>query len=718
MPTTKEIFTYDRRESLRVMSKVKANIYLDKANISKGNGISTLLYDLSETGALIKAAKPIAVSKNIFIQFKFPFPYEDVSIKANIAWEDKNKSLFGLKFIGLNKEQKLFLDDYINRYTVTRKIKLDRRRKDRRTFNVEVLQENKVNKRKVDRRKIFKHIQEPKYFPITIDEYIRDLTDSEYVAEIESTRKIAKVVIKQYDLLINGKLVDTKNYEYFPFMDKVIVGFETTRGIIQSLKKGEIPKDFDKYVFARYSIGLPDTNQKAIKSAFEAWKIYSIFPIAKRKKILEDIHELLLHHKEKLIELMVIEGHPRKLAEWEFSGMELAYRKDNLDFFKNEMVREVARTKDERLYIVRKPEGVLCVSTPKNAPSSSSLIAGFALLAGNTIIVKPPLRCPISTIFLWENVVHAAAKANGAPDGIVNIVIGNSKKIFEEWCNSDIVKCILHFGDSKTGIEIGKAIYNSGKKPILELSGNDYMIVWKDADLDKSTDALLDAFLGSTQICMSPKKALIHEEIYERFKRLFLEKVKSLKTGLPSDPATVLSPVGKISEFFQFLEDAVNKGAKCLCGGHRIGDKGKKDDKGIFIAPTVIELEGSLASKMLCIKEEIFFPLLPIICVKAYSKENKDEEIFNRMIKLVNDNEYGLRTSLWTNSDEYISRFSEFINSSGFIRVNSRHIGFSSYLSNFGGPGKSGGPFGEMNYMWQKTSKLQGVSITRNYSKK
>ena len=78
--------------------------------------------------------------------------------------------------------------------------------------------------------------------------------------------------------------------------------------------------------------------------------------------------------------------------------------------------------------------------------------------------------------------------------------LGNSKKIFEEWCNSDLVKCILHFGDSKTGIEIGKAIYNSGTKPILELSGNYYMIVWKDADLKKSTDALLDAFLGSTQI--------------------------------------------------------------------------------------------------------------------------------------------------------------------------------------------------------------------------
>ena len=118
-------------------------------------------------------------------------------------------------------------------------------------------------------------------------------------------------------------------------------------------------------------------------------------------------------------------------------------------------------------------------------------------------------------------------------------------------------------------MDAGAKIYALGKKPILELSGNDLFLVWKDADINEASESLLDCFLGSTQICMVPKIAIIHNDIYDRLLEKFLEKVRALKFGLPTDAETVFSPVGKIKEFFEFLQDALDKKAELICGGQK-----------------------------------------------------------------------------------------------------------------------------------------------------
>ncbi|HJU03904.1 MAG TPA: aldehyde dehydrogenase family protein, partial [Nitrospiraceae bacterium] len=94
-------------------------------------------------------------------------------------------------------------------------------------------------------------------------------------------------------------------------------------------------------------------------------------------------------------------------------------------------------------------------------------------------------------------------------------------------------------------------------------------------------------------------------------------------------------------------------------------------------------------------------------------KGSKDTAIFKKMIHIANQNEYGLRVSAWATSRFYANKFSEHIQNSGLLRINSRHVGFPPYLATHGGTGKTGGPFGELNYVWQKTTHLQGVSLTR-----
>jgi len=514
--------------------------------------------------------------------------------------------------------------------------------------------------------------------------------------------------METYPLLIDGEDVDTGRYDYFPFAEKSIIDLSGTLRVLRELRAGKFPSDWEKYVCARYCVATEETNRQAIRAAYKASQIYQHFPPSRRKKILDTVYQLLLEHREYIIGLMIAEGHPRKLAEWEFLGMEWAYKRETVDFYRSQIVSDVAHINGEDVYLARKPDGVVCVSPPRNAPCSNSLLAAFALLGGNTIIVKPPLRTPISTMFLWRHVIWEAARRNQAPPGTINIIVGNSAVFMEEWLSSPYVNDILFFGDSTEGLEIGTEAFRRGKKPILELSGNDMMIVWKDAELDGAIESLLDGFLGSMQICMVPKKALIHEEIYEQFEERFVNETKRLRVGLPSDPETCLTPVVKMEECFSVLEDAKRLGAVLLCGGERVNHEGKPDPKGIFVTPAVLRVfETDQASRMRCVVEENFFPVMPLIRVSGPS----DEVIFNKMVDLVNSNAYGLRTSVWVRSEPYLYRFVKYLQKSGLLRVNTRHAGFSPCLSSHGGTGRSGGPYGEMNYVWQKTTHLQGIAI-------
>ncbi len=530
----------------------------------------------------------------------------------------------------------------------------------------------------------------------------------------EKTSSSAEIPI--YPLMIDGKEIDTQNYKYCFLADKLLEEPRTSIKISRQLRAGFIPPNLEEYVFAKYCTGTKELNRQALQAAACASKTYRYFPLSKRMQIASDIHRLLLEKKDLLIELMIKEGHPKKLSEWEFLGMEQAYRKPSLEFFEKEIMRQIPGDRGEIQYLIRRPDGVVGVCPPRNAPCSSSLIGGFALLAGNALVVKPPLHNPTSTLFLWKDIVHTALDQNGAPPGTLNLVLGNSTNVIEEWISSPCLNDILFIGNTKVGLDIGSRAFQAGKKTVLELSGNDMMFVWRDADLIPSVQSLADGFLGSTQICMVPKKAFIHSHIYPTFEALFLEKIKTLRIGLPSDPRVNLSPVSKISEFFDFLGDALEKGAELLCGGKRVNHMGKECESGRFITPTVLRISSlEQAKTMKCIQEENFFPLIPLVQIgtsrSTATETEKDNEIFHHMIETANNNTYGLRISAWVRSKTFEEKFMDQLQNSGLLKINCRHIGFSPFLATHGGTKQSGGPYGELNYIWQKTSHLQGVTV-------
>ncbi len=515
--------------------------------------------------------------------------------------------------------------------------------------------------------------------------------------------------MKEFKLYVNGQDLDTGIYRYYPYTDMIIVYPKETLAVIDDLKRGREVADSEKFIYAKYCVAKEDTNQLAINSAYEASQEFKLFPLKVRKNICLDITRILEARKKDLLELLILEGHPRELAEWELRGMKIGGNSQAMDFYSSNIFKKINSRKNEIIWKVRRADGVVCVCPPANASASNSYLSVFSFLAGNALIIKPPLTNPISTIYLWKNIISEALANHKAPIGTLNIIVGNSQLIMNEWLASPYVNDILFFGNSKVGLELGAKIYAAGKKPILELSGNDMQIVWKDAVLDKAIDSAMDCFLGSTQICMVPKIILIHEDIYDEFVSGISQQIQRIHIGLPSDPKTRLSPVTRIQDFYRLLEDALANGAKLLCGGKRVNYKGDEDEEGVYIQPTLLSIDfDEEISKMLFFKEEIFFPLLPLI-----KTSGTDEEIFQKMATLADMNQYGLRISVWTRSKHYAQRCMERLTNSGLLRINLPHVEFSPFVSTHGGTRRSGGPFGEMNYVWEKTSHMQGISKYR-----
>lgn len=279
----------------------------------------------------------------------------------------------------------------------------------------------------------------------------------------------------------------------------------------------------------------------------------------------------------------------------------------------------------------------------------------------------------------------------------------------ERWLDSPLVDDIFFFGGSERGIKIGVDAVARGKKPVLELAGNDGCVVWKDADLDLAAEALTESFFGSGQICMVPKYAVAHPAIAEQLLERLASLAAKIRPGYPEDPDVLLSPVLRSDDYFQYLDEATTSGADVVTGGHRMEVDGTTSSTGPFLAPTILRVDGLAGARELAaVREETFFPLLPVVVPVA---DDDDELLLDQVIAFVNGNKYGLRNSLWTTDPAVIDAMASRVTNGGLLKVNDSHIGFVPCLSTHGGTGLTGGPFGELNYPLLRTSHLQGISI-------
>jgi len=516
--------------------------------------------------------------------------------------------------------------------------------------------------------------------------------------------------MKSYPTFVGGQDLPADKWIYTIHASSL---FDDAFGAIRlkrALAGGTDPDPADERIVGRVALTTPEQSLAALAAARAAQPEWAAMPFSQRLEFGLLANRNIEARQEEFVEALIAEGHPRRLAEWEVAGVLQGTSPGTLA--SNARMMEYRQNVDGReIRLVRKADGVVCLSPPQNAAASNSILGVLSMIAGNAMVMKAPRSAPYAVAWAWRELVAPALVEVGAPEGVLAVVCGLPKVLLDQWLASDDVDAVMYFGGSDRGIEFGRRCIEHGKKPVLELAGNDGVVVWEDADLDNAARALAECFYGSSQICMVPKYAIAHpriaDDLIDRLQRLVAE----IRPGRPEDPDVLLSPVLRTVEFSTVLEEAVSDGAVLLSGGRRIAEDGTPDSSGVFLEPTIIRVDGyDRAEKMRAVREETFYPLLPIVVPDVEGSE----DAFADALRFMAANPYGLRNSLWTEDPELIERFCARMDKGGVLKINDSHIGFVPGVPTHGGTGLSGGPFGEGNFPMLRTSHLQAISIGTN----
>jgi putative phosphonoacetaldehyde dehydrogenase len=322
--------------------------------------------------------------------------------------------------------------------------------------------------------------------------------------------------------------------------------------------------------------------------------------------------------------------------------------------------------KQRKIFTTRFPlNGVISAITPFNHPLNMvSHKLAPAIATNNRVVLKPTELTPLTALALADVLYEA-----GLPPEMLSVVTGNPSTMGDAMITDPDCDLITFTGSVKVGKYIAeKAGY---RRIVLELGGNDPLIVMEDADLDKAAElAVAGATKNSGQRCTAVKRILVVSKVADEFSRLVLAKAKKLKAGDPMDPATDVGTViheGAARNFERRVIDAVEKGAKLLHGNNR---------QGALYPPTVVDHVPPSAE---LVHEETFGPVIPII---------RCPDDIAEVIKISNSTAYGLSSGVCTNRLDYITRF---INELHVGTVNVWEVpGYRIEMSPFGGIKDSG----------------------------
>jgi len=533
--------------------------------------------------------------------------------------------------------------------------------------------------------------------------------DSVVQVDDRQADETAPTTIMSYPSYIGDRDVDGVGWVYTVTAGSLLEDVFTSVSLKRALEQDpDSEAHFHRYVVGRCAVAGAADIDASIEAAAAAAPEWAAMPLAHRMKLGPMFREQLVRHRETFLDLLVAEGHPRRLATWEFTCLLQVFSEESCSWYASQMHTEFTHG-ERRLIVRRQPDGVVCVNPPQNAPAPSAALAIPALMAGNAVIVRAPRSIALSTMYTLRELAAPVLRELNAPPGTLNVLCGRPRQTIDRWLEHPKVDDIFYFGGSVEGLRFQAECVARGKKPILELAGNDGLVVWRDADLALAAEAITECFYGSGQICMVPNYVIAHPAIAEELLARLCEQAKTVRPGYPEDESVLLSPVRRSEKFFAILDQALEGGAELVCGARRVEMDGTSSVAGVFLEPTVVRVNGLTDSRQLdIVRHETFFPLMPVVVPGAGS----DGALLDEIIRFVNANEYGLRNSLWAREESVISRFVGRVSNGGLLKVNDSHIGFLPYLPTHGGTGLTSGIHGEANYPILKTSHLQGVSIS------
>lgn len=415
---------------------------------------------------------------------------------------------------------------------------------------------------------------------------------------------------------------------------------------------------------------MPDGTVEEVKTAIEAAEKAQVawerVPAVERASYLIKIAGGIRKREKELTDIIVREGGKTQ----GLANVEVLFTADYLEYmagwarrYEGEIIP--SDRPNENIFLFKKPIGVTTGILPWNFPFFLiARKAAPALVTGNTIVIKPSQITP-------ENAYVFAQIADevGLPKGVFNLVNGRGSVIGSELAGNPKVGMVSLTGSVAAGVETMKAASANVIKVSLELGGKAPAIVLPDADLDLAVKSIIASRVINTgQVCNCCERVYVHADIKEQFVEKVVAGMKAAKVGNPNEVADLdmgpLVEANALKSVEEKVAKAIQQGAKLLCGGKRIGDKG------YFFEATVLD---NCTQKMDIIQEETFGPVLPIV-------EYTD---LNDAIAWANDCEYGLTSSVYTqNLDTAFKliralKFGEtYVNRENFEAMQGFHAGY------------------------------------------
>ena len=432
---------------------------------------------------------------------------------------------------------------------------------------------------------------------------------------------------------INGKFVD-------PINNNWIDNYNPAKGEVYA----QIPNSSKEDIEKAY---------KAAKKAFPTW---SSTALDERSRIMLKIAELLEVNLQQFAEAESLDnGKPIWLAK----AIDIPRASSNFRFFGNAITQFASEShesvgQDAINYTLRQPIGVVGCISPWNLPLYLfTWKIAPAIAAGNCVVAKPSEVTPMTAFLLGEICIEA-----GLPKGVLNIVHGLGTSTGQAIVEHPGIKAISFTGGTATGAHIARTAAPMFKKLSLELGGKNPNIIFADCYYDDMlATTIRSSFSNQGQICLCGSRIFVEASIYEKFKKDFVEKVKALKVGHPSDEETKIGAlVSKphLEKVMNYIDIAKDEGGTILCGGNKVVVDGYEN--GYYLEPTVIEVP---TDECRVNQEEIFGPVVTIMPFKT------EEEV----LQMANNVKYGLSATLWTNDLKRTMRMTKDLEA-GIVWVN------------------------------------------------
>jgi aminomuconate-semialdehyde/2-hydroxymuconate-6-semialdehyde dehydrogenase len=431
---------------------------------------------------------------------------------------------------------------------------------------------------------------------------------------------------------INGELVS-------PLENNYLDNYNPSKGEIYSL----IPNSNSEDV------------ERAVKSAENAFPLWSKTPKNKRSEILVKLADLIDENaKELAIAEATDNGKPLSLA----SHVDIPRASANIRFFATAILHNASESyhMEESFtnYTIKHPIGVVGCISPWNLPLYLfTWKIAPAIASGNCVVAKPSEVTPM-TAYLFSKLCIEA----GLPAGVLNIVHGLGGSAGDAIVSHPKVKAISFTGGTTTGRIIAKKCAENFKKTSLELGGKNPNIIFADCDFDKMIKTTVQSsFANQGQICLCGSRIFIEKSIYNKFKEAFIDRLKTHTVGNPFDEKSRMGAVvsqDHLEKVLAYVKLAQEEGGNVLFGGNKLTIKGSEN--GYYMEPTVIE---NLAHDCRTNQEEIFGPVVTLTPFET------EEEV----LSYANSTKYGLSATVWTENLSRAQKMSHQLDS-GIVWIN------------------------------------------------